>query len=168
MARGENLLILKGVRMSEHSFSRTAPPASSLASLRARLQQARHQRHWSQQELADLLGTTPLNISRWVHGLTTPNPYFRHKLRDLFGKSEIELGLRSDPTFPASTHAEQQERSASRFPLVDPFLPLPAAVPLVRRAGLLGELKSQLHDTRAIALSALHGLPAWGKTALAL
>src|SRR5258706_9804714 len=153
--------------MSEHPSHTVSHSVSPLASLRERLVQARYQREWSQQELADLLGTTPLNISRWEHGLTSPNPYFRHKLCALFGLSETELGLRSDPSL-SSARVEHQEAASARFPLSDPFLPLPAAVPLVGRTALLAELKSRLSSTRAIALSALHGLPGVGKTALAL
>lgn len=69
--------------------------------------QARYQREWSQQELADLLGTTPLNISRWERGLTSPNPYFRRKLCAAFGLSEIELGLRSDPSLAREAASPQ-------------------------------------------------------------
>jgi tetratricopeptide (TPR) repeat protein/transcriptional regulator with XRE-family HTH domain len=159
--------------MSQHSPHTLTRSASSLAGLRERLAQARYQHDWSQQELADLLGTTPLNISRWERGLTSPNPYFRHKLCALFGLSEIELGLRSDPSLPSPLSpslavGEAHEAAASRFPLTDPFLPLPSAVPLVGRAALLTQLKGRLGATRAIALSALHGLPGVGKTALAL
>src|SRR5260370_11582609 len=158
-----------GGSMSEHLSHTVSRPASSLANQRERLAQARYQRDWSQQELADLLGTTPLNISRWERGLTSPNPYFRHKLCTLFGLSEIELGLRPDPSLAASLDTSHTgEAAPTRFPLTDPFLPLPAAVPLVGRVALLAELKGQLASTRAIALSALHGLPGVGKTALAL
>src|SRR5260370_28560762 len=136
--------------MSEHLSHTVSRPASSLANQRERLAQARYQRDWSQQELADLLGTTPLNISRWERGLTSPNPYFRHKLCALFGLSEIELGLRPDPALMAvSVHVEYQEGAATRFPLSDPFLPLPAAVPLVGRAALLAELQTRLTSTPA-------------------
>src|ERR687885_711748 len=47
----------------------------------------------SQQEVADDLGTTHVNVSRWERGITKPNPYFRRKLCKLFGKTEEELDL---------------------------------------------------------------------------
>lgn len=47
----------------------------------------------SQQEVADDLGTTHVNVSRWERGITKPNPYFRRKLCRLFGKTEEELDL---------------------------------------------------------------------------
>src|SRR5437773_7214707 len=154
--------------MSEHSPHTLTRSASPLAGLRERLAQARYQRDWSQQELADQLGTTPLNISRWERGLTSPNPYFRHKLCALFGLSETELGLRPDPSLARGEGEAHRDAPVSRFPLYDPFLPLPAVVPLVGRAALLSRLKDRLNATQAIALSALHGLPGVGKTALAL
>ena len=57
------------------------------------LRNERLQRHWSQQELADQLGTTVISIKRWERNITTPSPYFRLKLTTLFGKSAEELGL---------------------------------------------------------------------------
>ncbi len=53
----------------------------------------RLQRQWSQQELADRIGTTVVTINRWERGVTTPTPYFRLKLCAIFGKSAPELGL---------------------------------------------------------------------------
>jgi transcriptional regulator with XRE-family HTH domain len=38
----------------------------------------------SQAELAERVGTTPSNVSRWERGKTSPTPHFRHKLSDLF------------------------------------------------------------------------------------
>src|SRR6266480_344118 len=63
---------------------------------RWRLAEARTKRKWSQQEVADLIGTTYVNFSRWERGITRPNPYFRRKLCALFGKSEQELDISSD------------------------------------------------------------------------
>src|SRR5947209_3936614 len=59
------------------------------------LQAARHKRAWTQQALADRLGTTPLAINRWEQGKTVPSAYFRTRLCDVFGLSEAELGLGS-------------------------------------------------------------------------
>src|SRR5437899_492843 len=62
----------------------------------------RLRRHWSQQDLADQLGTTVTSIKRWERKATTPSAYFRLKLTTLFGKSAQELGLyeeqSSDPS----------------------------------------------------------------------
>jgi transcriptional regulator with XRE-family HTH domain len=60
---------------------------------RTRLIEERKARRWSQQELADCIGTTQNNISRWELGITSPSPYFRAKLCDLLGASASDLGL---------------------------------------------------------------------------
>ena len=65
-------------------------------------------RRWSQLEVADQLGTTPGNVSRWERGITSPGPYFRSKLCELFGRSAQELGLtwdESDDSLNHDTHA---------------------------------------------------------------
>lgn len=70
--------------------------------VRMRLVEERRHRGWSQQELADYLGTTQHNVSRWEAGLTTPGPYFRTKLGELFGMSVQELLVRESDARPMS------------------------------------------------------------------
>src|SRR5262245_9156188 len=60
---------------------------------RVRLTEARNARGWSQMEVADSIGTTYVNVSRWERGITRPSPYFRKKLCVLFSKTEQELDL---------------------------------------------------------------------------
>lgn len=60
---------------------------------RTQLVEARKRRQWSQQAVADRLGTTQHNVSRWERGQTRPGAYFRAKLCALFGMSAQELGL---------------------------------------------------------------------------
>src|SRR5579875_2133491 len=57
------------------------------------LMQARLSRGWTQQQLADQLGTTPQTVSRWERGIATPGPYHRGKLSALFGLSLAELSF---------------------------------------------------------------------------
>jgi transcriptional regulator with XRE-family HTH domain len=57
------------------------------------LVKARKFRGWSQRALAEQLGTTQANVSRWERGVTNPASYFRSKLIALFGKDAYELGL---------------------------------------------------------------------------
>jgi transcriptional regulator with XRE-family HTH domain len=64
-------------------------------------------RHWSQLEVADQLGTTPGNVSRWERGLTSPGPYFRSMLCELFGRSAQELGLTWDESDDSLSHNTQ-------------------------------------------------------------
>ena len=65
---------------------------------RQRLVDERMRRRWTQLEVADQLGTTPGNVSRWERGLTSPRPYFRRKLCELFGSSAQELDQAWDAT----------------------------------------------------------------------
>lgn len=72
--------------------------------VRIHLVEERKSRGWSQQELADALGTTQHNVSRWEAGHTTPSPYFRTKLCELFGMSIQELLLQERNTLSSSGH----------------------------------------------------------------
>jgi transcriptional regulator with XRE-family HTH domain len=45
----------------------------------------------SQEDLAGRVGTTASNVSRWEHGITTPTPYFRRQLCELFQLMPEEL-----------------------------------------------------------------------------
>jgi transcriptional regulator with XRE-family HTH domain len=58
-----------------------------------KLRYERERRAWSQQEVAELVGTTPLNVGRWERRVTSPGPHFRQKLCEVFEKSPKELGL---------------------------------------------------------------------------
>src|SRR5215831_18272167 len=74
---------------------------------RQRLVAERMRRRWTQLEVADQLGTTPGNVSRWERGITSPGPYFRRKLCELFDRSARELGLtwdESDDTLNPHEH----------------------------------------------------------------
>ncbi len=62
------------------------------------LRQERERHCWSQLEVADRIGTTSLNVSRWERGITFPTPHFRQQLCALFGKGASELGLLQDET----------------------------------------------------------------------
>src|SRR5439155_1315632 len=55
------------------------------------LRYERSRRNWSQEDVADKIGTTASNVSRWERGITFPNPYFRRMLCELFQKSTEEL-----------------------------------------------------------------------------
>lgn len=63
---------------------------------RIHLIEERKRRRWSQQKIADLVGTTQNNVSRWELGLTTPSFYFCTQLCTLFDKTPQELGLVDD------------------------------------------------------------------------
>src|SRR5271165_535494 len=98
---------------------------------RLRLTEARNERRWSQQDVADRIGTTHLNVSRWERGITKPGPYFRRKLCSLFGKSERELDLESTPISSATVPTILT--SADADALFDPTIPLQPGIRLVGR-----------------------------------
>jgi len=115
-----------------------------------RLRNAREERAWSQQQLAERISTTYVNISRWENGATFPSPYFRQKLCDVFNKTPAELGLIPPP------HVFRIEN-----------------IPNVRnqyftgREPLLASLHERLSIERTAALTqaqALYGLGGIGKT----
>jgi transcriptional regulator with XRE-family HTH domain/tetratricopeptide (TPR) repeat protein len=58
-----------------------------------RLRFEREVRGWSQQDLAEKVGTTQKIVSRWERGESTPLPYYRQKLCKFLGKNAAELGL---------------------------------------------------------------------------
>lgn len=59
----------------------------------SRLKHERERHGWTQSEVAERIGTTQVNISRWEKGTTVPGPYYRQKLGVLFGKTPGELGF---------------------------------------------------------------------------
>lgn len=136
------------------------------------LKQARMRQGWSQEYVAQAVGTDAFTVSRWERGITMPSPHFRPKISALFGMSALELGLvplatEETPLVPSSP----QELFAYVQPaILDPAIPpLPAGEGgLVGRDELLRQLKQRLlGGKRQLALSALNGLPGVGKTALA-
>ena len=52
----------------------------------SRLKREREQRGWTQSELAERIGTTQINVSRWENRVTTPSPYYRQTRRTLWKK----------------------------------------------------------------------------------
>lgn len=126
---------------------------------RRALTEARQLRGWSQHELADLVGTTQVNISRWERGITNPGPYFRRKLSILFEKEETALDLWT---------GDRATDSPTGHAIFDPMLPLPPATELIGRTALLEKIKQRIFDGESVALSALNGLPGIGKTTLAV
>jgi tetratricopeptide (TPR) repeat protein/transcriptional regulator with XRE-family HTH domain len=78
---------------------------------RTRLIEERKRRKWSQQDLADRLGTTQNNISRWELGITRPSPYFRTKICDLFRKDAHDLDLLQMKASEDGSLSQQQDEN---------------------------------------------------------
>jgi tetratricopeptide (TPR) repeat protein/transcriptional regulator with XRE-family HTH domain len=130
---------------------------------RLRLTEARTRKNWSQHDVANRIGTTHVNISRWERGITKPGPYFRRKLCELFGKSEGELDLE-----PLLDEASVISSPASSEALYDPAIPPQPPVRLVGRDHELAHIKQRLYTGNSVTLTALNGLPGVGKTTLAI
>ncbi len=138
------------------------------------LKRVREQQGWSQEYVAQAVGTDAFTVSRWERGVTLPSPHFRQKLSVLFGLSVAELGLLpAERGEQAVTEAEQHEivpsATAVSASVIDPaILPLPVHDDtLIGREGLLAHLKSLLLNEGTHTTVALNGLPGVGKTALA-
>ena len=58
-----------------------------------KLSMEREKRGWTQQFVADHIGSTKLSVGRWERGETTPRTFYQQRLCELFGLSPIELGL---------------------------------------------------------------------------
>ena len=57
------------------------------------LKRQRLLRGWSQAYIAKQIGTNAFTVGRWERGESRPGPYFRAKLRALFGLEDEELGF---------------------------------------------------------------------------
>ena len=137
----------------------------------------RLRRGWSQQDVADKVGTTPLNVSRWERGNNLPNPYYRQKLSEVFEKSLQELGLVAEILPGGQPVAPQSVDAPPSSPLAD----APASfwnVPYNRNPLFTGreDILNQLHaalntEERPVALTqpqAISGLGGIGKTQTAV
>ncbi|GCE24110.1 helix-turn-helix domain-containing protein [Dictyobacter kobayashii] len=133
-----------------------------------RLRQEREARGWSQGRVAEAIGTTDRNVSRWERGASSPYPYFRERLCALFNKSAAELGLIEQPApDEASSPGPLPASAPTKTALYDPTLPGPLSKqrPLFGRDALLEHLLQRLCAGNNVAL---YGLPGSGKTALAI
>src|SRR5258707_5977649 len=79
---------------NSESTKKKRSPRNSLNQLR----RERERRGWSQETLAELLGTSQVNVSRWEQGNSLPGPYYRRALAERFGKSLQDLGLIAEET----------------------------------------------------------------------
>ncbi len=116
-----------------------------------KLHMERLQHHWSQQELAEKVGTSVVTINRWERGVTDPSPYFRLKLCALFGKSATELGLLPGETAFSPLPSPQH-------PSVDAAPPLPSSTPVASSLWHLPFRRNTLFTGREAILTHLHTL----------
>jgi transcriptional regulator with XRE-family HTH domain len=157
-----------GAKECEMPVAAPNPPSP-----RIHLTEARTQRKLSQQQVAERVGTTFVNISRWERGITRPGAYFRRKLCILFRMTTEELDLEpgywrlpAGPPAPATATLEPGHQ-------VEPgsTLHTPAPPRLIGRDHVLAQLRQRLLEDAPVAGTAvtvaLHGIPGVGKSALA-
>lgn len=58
-----------------------------------KLKQSRMLRGWSQEKVAEKIGTDPKRVGIWERGESIPSPHFQEKLCELFEKNARELGF---------------------------------------------------------------------------
>lgn len=132
---------------------------------------------WSQEQLAELVGTSARNVRRWERGSTYPNFYFRQKLAELLGKSTFELGLlEANPD--RSVSLPEQEGTHQPLGPARPEvssclwnLPRPRNPLFTGREAILAEMYRALSHDQARAgpsIQAITGLGGVGKTQAAL
>ncbi len=142
------------------------------------LKHERELRGLTQSQVAEQIGTTQINVSRWENGITVPSPYYRQQLSELFGKSIQDLGL---------LHESNEEHEQEMLPVSDTstssishestsFLPV-WHVPFRRnpfftgREDTLAHLHAALKSTKTASLTqaqAINGLGGIGKTQIAI
>lgn len=140
-----------------------------------RLKREREQHGWTQNELAERVGSTQVNVSRWENGDTVPGPYFRQKLAELFDRSIEQLGFIASNAEGQHEEADIPTETASPR---DTFAVSPLwNVPHRRnfyftgREDILSHLYTVLKDRKAAALNqaqAISGLGGIGKTQIAI
>src|SRR5436190_12600870 len=113
-----------------------------------KLIEARNARGLTQAQLAEELGTTQTNVSRWESGATNPSAYYKRKLCTFFRTTLFDLGL-------DQLDGQLQSECVDCIPLQDQAL-------LGREQDLLS-LRQLV--TRHLFV-AVCGLPGVGKTAL--
>jgi len=144
----------------------------------SKLKQERVERNWTQGQVAEKIGTTRVNVSRWEHGRVLPDMYFRQQLCELFGKNTYELGLLPEH---ASANREQPVQYAANAQNGSSTVPATSSplwhVPYRRNPFFTGrdEVLQLLHNalhrhsvTALIQSAAISGLGGIGKTQTAI
>src|SRR5215470_4020703 len=88
------------------------------------LQRERKRRSWSQEDVADKIGSHSKTVSRWERGLSIPSLYYQKKLAEIFEKSIEELGFPIGPEEPSEEDAQQNnlfQEDWNEVPSNEPF-----------------------------------------------
>ena len=141
-----------------------------------KLRYERERRAWSQQDVADKVGTTPLNVGRWERGITSPGTYFRQKLCEVFEKTAQELNLVTENIVTAQAMEVLALTPTISVPQEAPFslwsVPYNRNLLFTGREDILAQLYDAfLNGEQPVALTqpqAISGLGGIGKTQTAV
>ena len=136
----------------------------------SRIKHERERRAWTQSELAERLGTTQVNVSRWEKG-KMPGPYYRQRLSEIFGKSLQELGLVPEAAQEHDLPSDASDHSSSGLPPPISNVPYRRNPLFTGREEILAHLSTALRRNKAEALmqaQAITGLGGIGKTQIAV
>lgn len=130
------------------------------------LRAARLERNWTQQDVADRIGSPQsFNVSRWEKGTAFPSSHYIQQLCLLFGKSAQELGL------SVAEPGESSQSSAKVDALSLWNVPYRRNPLFTGRKRVLRQLHDRLMTSQSAALTqtqAISGLGGIGKTQIAV
>ncbi len=135
-------------------------PHMRTESLGQRLRRERMRLNWSQERLAEAIGTTSMSINRWEHDKTSPQPHYREQLCHVFHTT-------ADALFGTPDESESQTHPVDSIWNV-PFRRNPF---FTGREAVLRRLYDTLRSGRTAVLTqaqALSGLGGIGKTQTAV
>lgn len=82
--------------------------------LNKKLSRQRELKGWSQEKLAQEVGTTAKIVGRWERGESKPTPYYRQKLIQIFGKNAEELGFLDKENVKKAADTFQREPASKQ------------------------------------------------------
>lgn len=139
------------------------------ANANEKLIQARMEHSWTQDAVAEQIGTTLVSVSRWERGITIPGPYYRKKLCGLFGKSETDLGIAKEK--PAASVEVLEQVSGEHLQQSQNLWNMPYQRPpfFTGREGVLQDLRKKFSTaSSSVVTAAISGLGGIGKTLTAI
>lgn len=130
-----------------------------------RLRRERERRSWTQAYVAEKIGTTDANVSRWERGKTTPDMYYRQQLCTLYEKTAEQLGFYQEevPVVAEDSHdkpkQEAVEQSIPQPTIADIGAPLPSSsIPTADERSTTSHNQSPLPPVRPSRRLVLKGL----------